>query len=234
MPKIEIEDPSAQILILLVVLIILLSWAVRDARRLHSLFRLSQDGQTTDADVIHTGIWSITAWPYRVEYRFQVDGETYQEPGYRGYRTSDIGAPVSRTVWRNAEAAGTLRVRYLPANPARNRPADLGPWLWIYGLERIFGLAFRLTLALFLVVGLTDLLDGARIGGAVESVLLVLGVVGLAGWLVLLPLLRIAHLVTGFRDMGPVDLLTSLAITVLNVGVGGVLLTAVFKGFDHG
>ena len=233
MTKIKVESKSAQAVITLVVLTIVLLWAVRGAQSIHRLLRLCTGGTRTDAELVYASTRFITTWPYRLEYRFQVDDQVYEEPDYRGYRTRDIGAPVPKAAWKEAQAAEVVPILYLAEDPSINMPADWGNWLPVYVFDRVWGLLLSAAIFLLVLIGVAEVLTDDHIEFD-EGLLKPLGglvVVIIPGWVLLTAILRVAHLVIGVGDMDVLDLIMGLLTTAAWVAVPvGILVAIARKG----
>jgi len=95
----------------------------RSIEQSHTRQILQEQGMETDATVTrlwHSGGKSKTP---RVGYQFQTDGKVI-----RG------DAPISRKLWESLSEGARVRVRYLPADPGLNRPAEAPlrpPPIWL-------------------------------------------------------------------------------------------------------
>lgn len=210
--------------VVVVGLIFSVLWTLRWARRVYGATLLLGEGVMTEAIATDTRARFIESWPYRVEYRFEVDGVLYEEPRHNGYRTRDIGAPVSRALWRAAEVTGSVPVLYLPQDPSVNFPLNRGAWALLAYLYQVGGLALSAsTLMVVFAVGVLQVSSEGRLGATGKALSGVVAM-GLYGGLAVEFLLRLTHFIIGVGDMGILDLVVSLLALVAS-GVIPVALT---------
>lgn len=231
MAKIKVESKSAQAAIMLVVLAVVLLWTVRGVQSIHRLLRLRTNGTQTEAELLYASTRFITTWPYRLEYRFQVDDQIYEEPNYRSYRTRDIGAPVPKAAWKEAQATEVVPILYLAEDPSVNMPADWSNWLPVYVFDRVWGLLLSAAILLLVLIGVAEVLNDDHIEFD-EGLLKPLGglvIMVIPGWVLLTAILRVVHLVIGVGDMDVLDLVMSLLTTAAWVAVPVAILVVIAR-----
>jgi hypothetical protein len=181
--------------------------------------RLLVAGQEADATVLDTQARFIDVLPYRVEYRFDLEGESFEEPIHNGWRSYDIGAPLTRAMWQQAGETGTVSIVFLQDSPEINMPAPRQPWTAIFLAYQLGRVIVPAGFAIIVVVALIFKgRRGAFLGGEGARLAVATVAVAMVAWLGLQFILRLYYFAYGTRDMSALDLLVS-ALTVFASGV---------------
>lgn len=200
---------GASAVVIVIASVVLAHGMVRHVQRMVGAFRLMSLGKVASAEVSGTDARFIEAWPYRVEYRFEVAREIYQEPRYNGYRARDIGAPVFRGVWQAVTESGALTILYLTRQPRINMPIDRGLWQILLYLYRFGNLLLSTCVLLLLCVAGLASASAAEVETAWLRAVGGFMLAGLYGPLLLDLFIRIGHIVIGLGDMDLLDIVSS-------------------------
>lgn len=192
-------------------------WTYQDAVKVFDFFELPSTGQALEAQVSGTGTWFVTIWPYRIKYRFQHNGQFYNQPFFKSYRARDVGSPVPADLMSKAEKRGYINIFYHPEYPERNTPAISGKWRIYYAVERIWSLVFKLdilTLLLFAVMFVYSGGESTQNKSMQRAVAIATGF-SVGGYILLTTFIRLVHVFTGSESMGLSDMALNLFVAAV-------------------
>lgn len=230
MAKKKIENKGIAALVVLLMLALVLAWTINDLRSIYNLFRLHFRGRETSAQVTYTRTRFLDAWPYRVEYRFNLNGQVYEEPVHNSYRMRDVGAPLPKAAWGQAKEADALSITYLPEDPTVNMPAEWGAWLVPLYWHKVWAFLMKATLVFILLLAIADVLGASKLAFSRKALGPWAGLFPIAflGWLFIEVLLRLVHFFASIGEMGALDIIISvpviLASAALPVGITAVIM----------